>query len=526
MKKMIRSLGALLLVLCSVISLAACGGGGTHTTESPVNAQDLVETLLQKVQFDTELSDAGSNATVFFPELPEYALVTMYSGSGYYADELTWITVAQQSDMEQARKSVDKHLEQVLDQFRSYLPDEMDKIENAVIWQEGVHLILCITNDYKNAKAIMDDPGKVISGSTGNTGDAQQTTAPEGTGAATPETTGEATPETTEDVPPITAKPGVTLNDEGYPALVSKDESSRDCGAACIVDNMAFEYYGYQASTAQYYASLVSKVAQELKGTADVYDLIIPTAIGVVFPDNLVQKYSKSYEKQGERIQEIFSMMDDSVIPVSCFENLMTHRDEYLYFRTDWHWNGLGAYYAYESFCAAKGVTPYTTQQRKLTEFDGYLGALYWQTCDEDPALGGTPDVVQAYHPYSENAYMYFTDRTGKRYSWNIISDVSDYDSGYKYNTFAASDQPFAEFYNPDVTDGSVAIVIKESFGNALLPYLVDHYSTIYEIDYRYWSGDLVAFAREKGADDVIFANNIGMIRSDYLVGLLDKIIP
>ena len=164
--------------------------------------------------------------------------------------------------------------------------------------------------------------------------------------------------------------------------------------------------------------------------------------------------------------------------------------------------------------------------QRRLSEFDGYLGALYQQTCSRDAALAGTPDTVFAYHPHSENAYMYFTDHSGNRYSWNIIMDVSNYSADYKYNTFAASDQPFAEFYNPDVTDGSVAIVVKESFGNALMPYIVDHYSTVYEIDYRYWSGDLVSFAREKGVDDIIFANNIGMIRSDYLVGLMDRIIP
>ena len=225
-------------------------------------------------------------------------------------------------------------------------------------------------------------------------------------------------------------------------------------------------------------------------------------------------------------MEQIFGMMDESIIPVNCYENLMQHRDEYLYFRTDWHWNGIGAYYAYETFCETKGITPYTMAQRKLSTFDGYLGALYQQTCNKDAALAQTPDTVYAYHPYSDNAYMYFTDSKGNRYSWNIIMDVSSNSADSKYYTYAASDQPFAEFYNPDVTDESVAIVVKESFGNVLMSYLVDHYSTVYEIDYRYWSGDLVAFAQEVGADDIIFANNIGMIRSNYLVGLLDRIVP
>ena len=71
-----------------------------------------------------------------------------------------------------------------------------------------------------------------------------------------------------------------------------------------------------------------------------------------------------------------------------------------------------------------------------------------------------------------------------------------------------------------------MAIVVKESFGNAMMPYFPDHYSTVYEVDYRYWEGNLVDFAREVGATDIIFANNIGMVRSSYLIGLMDRIIP
>lgn len=520
MKKILLRSIALLLVLSVVLPLAACGKPqGNENETTPVNAGDLVDTLLQCVQFDTPLMDAGNSAAMFFQNLPDYALVTMYSGSGYYADELTWITLAQESDVEQALSSVDAHIAQVREQFQNYIPEEVDKIDNAVIWNQGVHIILCITNDYDNAAAIIKNPGKAVPLTTGDTAD---TTEPSTTADTTnPEPSQD---ETTE--PTTGGQDDTPLNGDGYPAIISKDQSSRDCGAACIVDNMAYEYYGYDRSAAEYYASLVSKTAQKLKGQTSVYSLIIPTAIGIVFPDNLVEKYSKTYERQGERMEQIFAMMDDSVIPVNCYENMMQHRDEYLYFRTDWHWNGIGAYYAYETFCKTKGITPYTMEQRKLSTFDGYLGALYQQTCSKDSALAQTPDTVYAYHPYSENAYMYFTDSRGNRYSWNIITDVSGNSADAKYYTYAASDQPFAEFYNPDVTDGSVAIIVKESFGNALMSYFVDHYSTVYEIDYRYWSGDLVAFAQEVGADDIIFANNIGMIRSNYLIGLMDRIIP
>ena len=69
-------------------------------------------------------------------------------------------------------------------------------------------------------------------------------------------------------------------------------------------------------------------------------------------------------------------------------------------------------------------------------------------------------------------------------------------------------------------------ILVKESFGNVLLSYLVDHYSVIYEIDYRYWKGDITEFAQEVGATDLLFANNITMICTGTSVGVLGSIIP
>ena len=124
---------------------------------------------------------------------------------------------------------------------------------------------------------------------------------------------------------------------------------------------------------------------------------------------------------------------------------------------------------------------------------------------------------------------MVYYDYNGVPHNWSIISGANN------YNLFAGSDQPLAVFTNPPVTDGSVCVVVKESFGNALLPYLVDHYSTVYEVDYRYWTeaykvdnmvtGDLVAFANQVGADDLIFANNLGMISTGVMVAKLARII-
>jgi hypothetical protein len=161
--------------------------------------------------------------------------------------------------------------------------------------------------------------------------------------------------------------------------------------------------------------------------------------------------------------------------------------------------------------------------QREEVQFDNFLGTLYINAGKPDTLL--PTDTVYAYKPYSKTASMVFYDSKGNEVKWSIISDVTNYQQSNKYSTFAGADNSLSIFTNPEVTDGSVCIVVKESYGNALLPYLVDHYSTIYEIDYRYWTGDLATYAQKVGADDLIFANNIMMINTGILVGKLDQVI-
>ncbi len=337
----------------------------------------------------------------------------------------------------------------------------------------------------------------------------------------------ETDPPETETLPPETDPPETEpIEEREPPVIISASGEYYEYGGGIIrVDNMAFEEYGYEEPAAVEYSALVNYAAEQLRDRTTVYCMALPTAIGVVLPDDIVEIFPR-YANQGDALHKLYAKMSDDVVTVDCHRNLMKHRDEYLYFRTDFHWNGPAAYYAYEAFCDKKGVKPYTLDQREKVEFDGFLGALYHNSCGQDPILAETPDTVIAYKPYSSSATMQYTDRQGNTVNWSIIADVSGWSSASKYSTFAGGDSPFAVFTNPEVKDGSVCINVKESYGNALLPYLVDHYSTVYEIDYRYWEGDLIDFAKEKQADDLIFANNMSMIRSVYLIGMLREIFP
>lgn len=66
--------------------------------------------------------------------------------------------------------------------------------------------------------------------------------------------------------------------------------------------------------------------------------------------------------------------------------------------------------------------------------------------------------------------------------------------------------------------------MVKESFGNAFVPFLVDHYQTVYVVDYRYYGGSVTALARSKNVSDVLFVNNLSAIRGSYQIGKLNGV--
>lgn len=105
------------------------------------------------------------------------------------------------------------------------------------------------------------------------------------------------------------------------------------------------------------------------------------------------------------------------------------------------------------------------------------------------------------------------------------MEDAAGYGKGVKYSAFIDGDNPYTFIRNRSLADGSSCIIVKESFGNAIIPFLADHYQRIYVIDYRYWDGSLISFAKEKSVDDVIIINNISMTRNSYQVGKMALLV-
>ncbi len=292
-------------------------------------------------------------------------------------------------------------------------------------------------------------------------------------------------------------------------------EKGETFGTVYVADNRAFSVYYFNQTAADTYAQAISSCSAILKDHGvTVYDILAPTSIGVNLDDATQEELYSS--NQGQAFQYIEKKMTDGVQVVNPYETMRAHNSEYLYFGTDHHWTALGAYYAYTEFAAKKGITPHSLEDFQKKEFPGFLGTFY-ASSNQAEELRNNPDTVVAYVPNGTND-MTYTSYDGLEYQWNIISDANEYDENSKYMCFIGGDQPYEEIHNPAITDGSACVVVKESYGNAFVPFLVDHYQDVYVVDYRYYTGSLSYLIISKGIQDVIFLNNAEALSSDDVV--------
>lgn len=284
-----------------------------------------------------------------------------------------------------------------------------------------------------------------------------------------------------------------------------------------VCGNAAYEYYNFVQDAADNYARAVNRAASLFAGKAQVYSVIIPLSSDIVLDKRVRAGLSVSDQKKA--IEYMYGSMSESVRKVNVFDTLASHAGEYIYFRADHHWTGLGAYYAYTQFCAAKGILPLPLSSYTVRSFDNFLGSFYADS-GQDPALAETPDVVDTYTPPC-NTVMTVTDASGSTFTTPMIYNATNNQPAYKYSAFIYGDNPITVIENTDMQQGESCILIKDSFGNAFAPLLTYHYKYVYVYDFRYDNETVAYLVNTKGINDVIIMNNISLTRSSGQVNML-----
>ncbi len=76
------------------------------------------------------------------------------------------------------------------------------------------------------------------------------------------------------------------------------------------------------------------------------------------------------------------------------------------------------------------------------------------------------------------------------------------------YSVFLQGDLPIVKMETQH-TNGRKIAIVKESYGNAFAPYLINNYEKVVVVDQRYYTGDFMGMLKAEGINELLFINNI-----------------
>lgn len=273
-----------------------------------------------------------------------------------------------------------------------------------------------------------------------------------------------------------------------------------------VWNEAGYELFGSDEEKAKNYADAINGFADKFSSDVTVYDMVIPNHTEVGLPQRLKNNEAQS-TSQADNIKSIYANLSDKVTPINAYNLIAQHNNEYIYFNSDHHWTGLGAYYAYSAFAQS-------TNQKVLD----------LKNCEENTIEGFTGSFASYSDSIKSDTVHYW------KFPYNVSMDV--YNSADTFDTYNTPYYEYAEAgtatygvfivgdnqetglnvlhsESEDATEGKKIAVVKESYGNAFVPYLTNNYQDVYVIDFRYFSQNLPAYCEANGINEVLFLNGV-----------------
>ncbi|MDR2713818.1 MAG: hypothetical protein LBB91_11980 [Clostridiales bacterium] len=312
--------------------------------------------------------------------------------------------------------------------------------------------------------------------------------------------------------------------------LEPPDESeAENAGNIIIVGTRAMEIPYAVEKNMRRYAAAISRAAK-LAEDAQVYSLVVPNAGEFYSPLSL----HTGATSQKKMISDMYAMLSPDVKGIDAYDKLCRHLDEYLYFRTDHHWSQLGAYYAYTAFCQSAGIAYPELKAYESGSFAGFVGSMYGFTKNypQSKTLKDNPDTLIYYLPLAECKGRQYAGARLEDEGFPVKAVATSVSESYsdKYICYIGGDASLTHF-ETDIGNGRSIIVIKDSFGNAFVPFLTSNYQDIYVVDPRYVNGkkkpdfNLSQFVTEQQINDVLFLNYPFPMNSNAWCDMLERLI-
>lgn len=264
----------------------------------------------------------------------------------------------------------------------------------------------------------------------------------------------------------------------------------KDTGGVHITDD-GWQIEMFTEVDEEQYAKNLDYLRQAKEYYSDKLDsfdvLLVPTAAEVL--KEKIGEYTPNID------QAALLEQAGDLLSADCLAALTPHTNQHLYYRNDHHWTSLGAFYCYEAYMGDLALPLSQFTQETLT--NQFLGTTFSKT-----GIWFKQDTM--------DAYIYGYPTMEHNMDGNVIQGI--YDRSYlsvkdKYSAYLGGNQAVTKIYTGNV--GDKLVLVKDSYANTFVQFLLPYYSEIHVIDLRSFGMSLAAYVEQQEIDDMLVLYNL-----------------
>lgn len=252
----------------------------------------------------------------------------------------------------------------------------------------------------------------------------------------------------------------------------------------------------------------INKFAEHY-GNTKVSFMLAPTSAGI-YPDKLPA--SAPQLNQRDFIYESTSRLSANVSFIDIYDTMVNERDKYIYYRTDHHWTSYGAYCAYKHASTNLGYKAVELDKFDVEHASSDFTGTFYNKCFYD---GVDKDIIDIYTFPNGNNVTSVTMNDGIKEETSDSIYFREYlEGGDKYCVFLGKNKAYMNI-KTDALNNKKILVIKDSYANSFIPFLVNHYSEIAVLDLRYVKTSIKEYVDPDKYDQTLFLYNASTFSQD-----------
>lgn len=218
-----------------------------------------------------------------------------------------------------------------------------------------------------------------------------------------------------------------------------------------------------------------------------------------------------------DQTQLLSQAAETGLLQVDFRHALEAHREEPIFYRTDHHWTTLGAFYGAGALLECLGKEPLKRDAfTPEVVSEAFCGTLY----SSSGIHWLEPDTMEFW--VQEEGLGVTSWRTGEPEP-GMLYDRSYLAVKDQYSAFLGGNQPLCLIRNEALPEGDKLLLIRDSYADALAPFLAQRFSEVHLLDLRYYRMSAAQYAAEQGIDEICVVYSIQNFISDKNMALLTK---